>query len=118
MKLQCPICGNYFRKMRRYGPYDRRNAECQNCGSLERYRLLYFWLKFELNNFSKTVSILDIAPNSSLKNLIRGYPNIDYKTANINDEEEVDIIGDLTNFPQKDSRYDYILLFKVLSSHG
>ena len=49
MKLQCPICGNYFRKMRLYGPYARSNAECQNCGSLERYRLLYFWLKFELN---------------------------------------------------------------------
>ncbi|MAX60750.1 MAG: SAM-dependent methyltransferase [Rhodobiaceae bacterium] len=115
MKLHCPICGNYFRKMKRYGPYNRRNAQCQNCGSLERYRWLYFWLQFELNNFSKTVSILDIAPNSSLNNLIRGYSHIDYETADITDDVvKVDIVGDLTNFPQKDSRYDYILLLEVL----
>ena len=60
----CPICNAEFKIFGPYGRIPRMNAECLNCGSLERHRLVWLFLMHKTNFFEsdRRLRLLQIAP--------------------------------------------------------
>ncbi|MEG3066540.1 hypothetical protein [Acetomicrobium sp.] len=77
-RFTCPICGGHFRKFHLFGVKPRPNAQCPRCGSLERHRLLWLYLRDKTNLFVDNLKLLDIAPMDCLQRKFRAMPNIDY----------------------------------------
>jgi SAM-dependent methyltransferase len=61
--VQCNICGNSFSTMLPY--LTRTNAKCPNCNSLERTRLLWYYIQRKNLLFPK-MNLLHVAPESCL----------------------------------------------------
>jgi hypothetical protein len=64
-KVECPVCGNRFRKFLPYGyggRAKRDNVLCPSCLTLERHRVLWLYLKERTDFFSKPRKMLHIAP--------------------------------------------------------
>lgn len=78
--VMCPICTHTYS---RFLPFNRPNALCPHCRSLERHRLLFLYLKNKTDFFSKRVKLLHFAPEKCLHDQIRKYPNIHYTTADL-----------------------------------
>jgi len=101
--------------MRPYGLYNRKNAQCHMCGSLERYRWLYLWFLRETDIFSKEITVLEVAPNPSFIRFFRNINNVRYISTNIHSNDvPVDFIADMADFPSKESSFDYIILMQIL----
>lgn len=77
-RFTCPICDGHFRKFLPSGVKLRPNARCPRCGSLERHRLLWLYLRDKTNLFTDNLKLLDIAPMDCLQRKFRAMPNIDY----------------------------------------
>ena len=97
LMLECPFCGLRAKAflpgglnspvLKKYnvissGP--RPNKICPSCGSKDRERLLYFYLKSKTNILigKQTIKILHIAPEKNSQNILIANPNIDYIAAN------------------------------------
>jgi SAM-dependent methyltransferase len=109
----CNCCGKNFRKFLTYGNIPRQNAACPYCNSLERNRVLWFYLQDEIGIESARIKLLHFAPERILKENIKKLKNIDYTNADINPilaDEVVDIMN--INYP--DNTFDLILCSHVL----
>ena len=78
--VECPICGNTYSQ---FLPFNRPNALCAKCHSLERHRLVYLFLKNKTTFFDGQLSVLHFAPEKCLHDVIRQYPTIHYQTADL-----------------------------------
>ncbi len=109
----CPCCGKSSLKFLRKGnglEY-RENAVCPNCGSLERTRLLYLYLKNETAIFQGSPRILHFAPEYILKKKLIGNPN--YIDVDINPNFAT-FKMDITDIQFPDSYFGYIICSHVL----
>jgi SAM-dependent methyltransferase len=114
----CPICNTKAQEFGTYGVSNRPDAQCLNCGSTERYRLLYFYLSKETDFFtSKTNTFVDIGPNNSLTNLLKPLKGINHISVDIGFGKSR-IQGDVTNLPIVNSITDYLLCYHVLEHVG
>lgn len=59
----------------------RRKATCPNCGSTDRERLVFLFLKDYYLPCHKNVNILHIAPETQLSSFLRSLPQADYTAA-------------------------------------
>lgn len=114
-KNYCPICNNYVDEFLPFGVVLRENALCPICGSLERHRLIYLYLKAKTSIFNKNVKMLHIAPEKILANVFRKYSNIDYLPTDLDKtrpmiKEEMDI----QNIQYPDNSFDVIFCSHVL----
>lgn len=111
----CNCCQQSFSKFldKSNGIDVRHNAECPNCGSLERTRLLLEFLKNETDLFSKPNSLLHIAPEDALKNIFKQSENLKYINGDININFADEII-DITSINYPDNTFDYIICSHVL----
>ena len=71
----CPCCGGHFRKFRAFGTPLRIDALCPVCGSLERQRLLWLFLKNSTPFFDSALSVLHVAPSAVLKRAFQKLPH-------------------------------------------
>jgi SAM-dependent methyltransferase len=111
-----------------------RNSMCPVCGSSDRVRLLYLFLRNKTNLFKEPVKLLHLAPEKPLMNIFVKQNNIDYLTADLN-PEQVMIKMDITAIQYPDNTFDAILcnhvfehipddrkaiseLYRVLKSNG
>lgn len=109
---ECPICG-FIGGFRGYGAPMRVSAQCPNCGSLERHRLLALAINRKQLSLQGT-SILHFAPEPELRTVIEGqkpelyhrssYPAVDGFDFNIN----------LENIELSDCIYDIVICNHVL----
>lgn len=76
--LLVPYAMVIFRKFLPFGVKPRPNAQCPRCGSLERHRLLWLYLRDKTNLFADNLKLLDIAPMDCLQRKFRAMPNLDY----------------------------------------
>src|SRR5690554_1524304 len=62
--VTCPICNSTFKKFAPFGVVTRENAKCHVCGSLERHRLLWKYLKEKTDIFTENrkTRLLHFAP--------------------------------------------------------
>lgn len=109
----CPCCGNSSSAFlpKGNGITVRLNAECAHCGSLERTRLFYLYLKNETGIFSENPKVLHFAPEAILKQKLVGNPN--YVDADIN-PNLARVQMDITDITFPDSHFDFIICSHVL----
>ncbi|TAJ15074.1 class I SAM-dependent methyltransferase [Marinilabiliaceae bacterium JC017] len=112
-KYSCNICGKTSRKFITHGHIPRKNARCPNCLSLERTRVLLFYLENEININHENLKILHFAPEPGLEEKLRKIPTNKYITADIN-PEAADIQVDIIDIPFIDNSFDLIICSHVL----
>ena len=79
-KKQCPLCGKSFNI---FLPINgRKYASCPECYSVERHRLVYYYLKNKTNLLSKNISFLDLSPHYSFANKFNDLKNVKYVPLN------------------------------------
>jgi len=114
-KNYCPICDDFFH-FNVYGISNRVNAECTNCGSLERHRLLWMFLhkKLKIENYKGTnKSLLHIAPENCFNNIFTKIFGEKYLTADLNSPDVKEKM-DITNIQHGDNTFDFIICNHVL----
>ena len=78
--VECPNCGSTYSQ---FLPFNRLNALCYTCKSLERHRLVYLYLKNKTDFFTGEKRILHFAPEKCLHDQIRKYPQLQYETVDL-----------------------------------
>ncbi len=112
--FSCNLCGKSFSKFKPKGNWQiRSNAECPYCGSVERNRLLLFYLQNETDLFTKENHLLHIAPFWQLRKIFKQSTNIHYTSGDIN-KAYADQQMDITSIPFPDNTFDYIICSHVL----
>ncbi len=122
----CPLCHWHARffvtdglshpVLKKYdviGAGRRKNAKCPRCGSKERDRFIFLFLKKRglLNDTSK--KILHIAPEKKLGPLLRAQFGKNYTSTDLN-TPTVDVRADIQALPFPNESYDLILCNHVL----
>ena len=119
----CPICNSSYKEFAPFGVITRNNAQCHNCGSLERHRLLFLYLHDKLNLFKSAehpIRLLHFAPEKIFYNKFSDNQAIIYTPCDLfperfqyNGKTEISKV-DITNIPFKDNSFDIILCNHVL----
>jgi len=109
----CPCCARSFTHFLPFGVIPRPNAMCPGCGSLERHRMLWLYLKDRRDFFIDTLTVLHFAPEDALRAVLSSLPNLDYITADIEPGRAMREI-DITDTPFEANRFDVILCMHVL----
>jgi SAM-dependent methyltransferase len=109
----CACCNKSFKNFltKGNGINSRKNALCSYCGSFERTRLLFYYLKNETTIFANQPIILHVAPEDCLKQYFVTNPN--YYDVDIN-PNFASAQMDITNATFKDGMFDYIICSHVL----
>ena len=109
----CPCCGGHFRRFLPAG-YDvvRPYALCPFCGTVERHRLLWLYLRNHTNLFQDCLKVLHFAPEYILEQKFRRCSNLDYITADLNNPAMLKV--DITDIPLPDATFDVVLCSHVL----
>lgn len=108
----CNICGFSGRKFKSFGNPARSDAMCPKCGSLERHRLLYYYIKNENDLMRGGKNILYFAPTGLLVEKMRKRGNR-VITTDLR-KEDIDIHADITRLPFSDGVFDIIICLHVL----
>jgi SAM-dependent methyltransferase/MoaA/NifB/PqqE/SkfB family radical SAM enzyme len=111
--VYCPCCNGNFPGFIAGGPNLRPNAYCPRCGSLERHRLLWLYLKERTNFFTDRLKVLHIAPEKIYQDAFQALPNLDYVSADISSPLAM-IMMDITDIPFDEKMFDVIICSHVL----
>lgn len=111
-RVECPFCGWWGREFFPFGVIPRKNAECPRCGSLERHRLYYLYLKNIIPK-NKSLKLLHFAPAKSMSMFFKSYSNLDYLSVDI-DQDKAMKKEDIVNLSFPDNSFDIILCSHVL----
>lgn len=111
--VQCPCCGTRFRTFLPFGVVPRPNAQCGRCGSLERDRLLFLYLKRETDLFSFPHALLHVAPERCLQQILTSSEGIDYLSIDLQ-SPLADMRVDITDMPFPDDTFDVVICNHVL----
>jgi len=110
---ECPLCGAHYSRFGKGGVEKRDDAQCMNCGSLERHRFLWLYLLSEYNIAQqKNLSVLHFAPEKYLEYKLRKLSR-QFITADL-EGNKVDLRIDITDTPFNDHSFDLILCSHVL----
>jgi SAM-dependent methyltransferase len=109
----CLICQRHPRIFFPYGVNPRPNALCPFCGSLERHRLVYLFMREQTNLFAPPRKrMLHVAPEPCFAGVFSKQPAIEYVTADLRPGAMVR--GDLTALGFANAAFDVIYCSHVL----
>ena len=109
--VECPCCE---RTWSAFAPdHNRPNALCPYCGSHERHRGLWLYLRDRMELGGRPLKLLHFAPEYALRERFEALEAIDYVTADL-DPAGVDVQVDITAMPFDDGAFDAILCSHVL----
>jgi len=112
--FECNCCGNTFRKLKPKGNIPRKNAKCPYCGSLERTRVLMFYIEEETDIFTDNpCKVLHFAPEWSLIPIFNQCDSIEYIDADIN-PDFANHLFNIESIPYPNDYFDYIICSHVL----
>ena len=134
IKYRCPFCGFHSKDLQPIGIDNptihkfqiigagQRNAGCPKCGSTDRERLVYTYLKYELNIFSRPQTrVLHIAPEmiiakQFIANHFTNYICGDFYAEGQHADYSKDFVRhmDVQNLPFADNSFDLIICNHVL----
>ena len=123
----CPFCNSEFEKFNPFGHTaailrkveiigggGRPNALCPGCGSLDRERLIYLYLREETNLLMPLLrNVLHIAPSPRLARVIKANRAIEYVSAALEPGKAM-VQMDLTDIQFPDNWFDVILCVHIL----
>ena len=111
--LHCPVCDARALRFRPFGLANRPNSACPRCGSVERHRFLWLYLKERTTLLRQRLSVLHVAPEPCLERRLRALPNFRYLTVD-QFNPAADRRADLTRLPFANGRFDLVLCSHVL----
>lgn len=120
--VECPLCKSHFRIFGTFGSSNRVNARCHQCGSLERHRLIWLFLKRKLHfpPDGKKIKLLHLAPEKMMYRIFSKSRSIDYTPCDLNPDRynfkgRVQVIqADITALRFEENAFDFILCNHVL----
>ncbi|MBT6691679.1 methyltransferase domain-containing protein [Candidatus Parcubacteria bacterium] len=112
-KHYCPICETGFSRFFSYGSKNRNNSLCPGCLSLERHRLLWFYLKNETNFFRDKLKVLHLAPEQCFYRKFKKMSNLEYVTGDLN-SPLAEVKLDIHKMPFTDNLFDVVFANHVL----
>lgn len=124
-RFECPFCRTRFRAMvpggclesvclekRITGMYLHANMTCPRCSAIDRWRLLYLYLREFTNAFTKSQRFLHISPEEGLQKLLRA---VHPQYLSIDLENPIAMKSmDITALDLEDASFDAILCSHVL----
>jgi SAM-dependent methyltransferase len=110
-RLECPVCGGRFRRMR-HGR-GRRDVQCPRCGSYERVRALWLFLRDQTDLTRGSHRVLHFAPEPSIAAAIRALPGVDYLSADLAPGAAMEVV-DITAIPYGEGSFDVVVCSHVL----
>jgi SAM-dependent methyltransferase len=111
-RVECPCCGGRFSRFMP-GLSHRATRVCPRCGSQERHRALWLWMRERTDLFVRDISILHWAPEYALQRSLAQLPNAAYVSADLEGNEAMQHM-DITDVPFKDDAFDLIVCVHVL----
>jgi SAM-dependent methyltransferase len=114
-KVQCSVCERKFRKFLPFGrgPASRENALCPHCLSLERHRLIWYYLKNDTDFFTAPRKMLHVAPEYCFISRFKKMDNLDYTTGDL-ESPLADVMMDVHDIPFDDATFDVLFCNHVL----
>ena len=132
--VACPFCDKTFSRFRPTGALERpfwqsaegrallnlphinvANALCPNCGSGERQRLLYFYLRDRVRLFGvRGINLLDVAPDEFLYDKVFSRTQIEYISIDISPARRPTLITSVTNLAIPECSFDAMICYHVL----
>jgi SAM-dependent methyltransferase len=116
----CPLCGGRFRRFLSFrsdgseGFVDiRPDARCPRCGSLERHRLLWLFLREKTNLFHDRLKVLSVSPEFLFQRVLARLPNLDYWSVDLESPLAFERM-DITAMRFGDGEFDVVLCNHVL----
>jgi SAM-dependent methyltransferase len=126
LKYYCVMCHSHVNKMLPMGVNSylfkkshiigggyRENAVCPVCNSLDRERMIYYFLKNHTKIFKSNCSILHFAPEENLHRKLTANSNCQYISGDIT-PGKADYVVDITKIQFDENRFDYIICNHVL----
>jgi SAM-dependent methyltransferase len=115
--VECPCCGSRYITFLPTGLQKRANAKCIKCGSLERQRTLWLYLK-EKNIFTHPVKLLHVAPDRQLYAKFLQLKNVEYHPIDLQPEMygygAKTKMMDVTCMSYQDNFFDVVICSHVL----
>ena len=112
-KVECTVCSKHYRKFLPYGNLGQDNRLCPSCLSLERHRLLWFYLQEKTNFFTDKLDVLHIAPEQPFYKRFEKLENLNYITADL-ESPIAKVKMDIREMPFDDNTFDVLLCNHVL----
>ncbi len=109
--VACPVCGHRFSGFLEHRGHP--DVRCPRCGSMERHRLLWLWLRAETDFFDAPLRVLHFAPEFGFQRRFSRMENLDYRTADLT-SGLADEHFDITSIPHPDASFDVVLCNHVL----
>lgn len=110
----CPICGCSSPRFRPFGRIPREDAQCVHCGSLERDRLAWLFIRTRTNLFSPVPkTMLHVAPESCLAERFQAHLGDGYLSADLCDDRAM-VRMDVTDIHYPDESFDVVYCSHVL----
>lgn len=110
-RLECPVCGGRFRRMR-HGR-GRRDVQCPRCGSYERVRALWLFLRDESGLAARGGRVLHFAPEPGISRALAALPGIEYLSADLTPGVAMEV-ADITAIPHHAESFDAVVCSHVL----
>ena len=112
--VECPCCGGKFRRFVPYGVRPRRpHAQCPSCGSVERHRLLWLYLRERTDLFVRAQRLLHVAPEEGFQERLRTIPGLRYASADLA-SPLAGVRADVQRLPFADAAFDSLFCHHVL----
>jgi SAM-dependent methyltransferase len=108
-EVECPCCGRSYRHFAKFKGHRRM---CPGCGSLERHRGLWLFLRDEVELGSKPARLLHFAPEEALTRNLKALPTVECVTADL--QGPADLHLDITKMDLPDGDFDGIICSHVL----
>ena len=110
----CPICGSSSPRFSPIGVRAREDAQCLHCGSLERHRLSWLFLRTRTDLFGPTPrTMLHLAPEPCLAQRFRAHLGDGYLSADLCPDRAMTRI-DITDIAYADESFDAAFCSHVL----
>ena len=111
--VYCPLCETSFRQFLPFGKPLRAQAMCPKCNTVERHRLLWFYLQEQVQINTRAFKVLHMAPEPILQQKLKKLPNLDYLSADLESAVAMQHV-DLQDLPFATASFDLILCSHVL----
>lgn len=109
----CPCCNGHFRKFLPFGINKRSQAMCPGCGSLERQRFAWLFLKENIFPKYPRPKILHIGPEYAIQNKLSIMKEVDYISIDLNSPLAMKKMN-LMDLTFKNEDFDIVLCIHVL----
>jgi len=114
-KVECLVCNHTYRKFMPFGRLQaaRDNALCPNCLSLERHRMMWYFLKNKTGFFNDTLGMLHIAPEYCFIKRFKSLENLNYISGDL--ESPLAMVKmNVLDIPFHDKMFDVVFCNHVL----